>query len=121
MVSLFLFIFVTISLLIIASFMAPNQQNILTALENEFEQEENFSDTTFGDVGRPIHVRLGHKNQKPCYLSYQMPRGHGDWDCTQVPCPDNIMDDIPMDVKANIPLGYKLEDKLVCWDCCNYH
>ena len=82
---LFLFIFITISLLVLASF---------TIRSNNREP--------FDEVGDKIHVKLNKKCQ-PEYYSYQQPSGNGELGCTQVPCPD----------------GYS--DRMVCWDCCNFH
>ena len=93
--ALFLFIFITVSLLLLASFTGTSNKR--------------YNNEPFGDIGRRIHVKLNQKNCEPAYFSYQQPSGNGELGCTQVPCPE----------KSNFfPDGYP--DRIVCWSCCNY-
>ena len=111
MPNVFLFLFVTISLLIISMFVKPINYN---------KPIENFGDKNYGFVGnynefmdmgelsdhnefgRRVHVKLD-KDGKAVYHSFQQPSGNGELGCTPVPCPN----------------GYA--DHAVCWCCCNYH
>lgn len=88
------FIFMTMSLFIIAMFMKPNKN----------KQIEKFTHFKLpGEyIGSKIHATLDNHGNAICY-SYQQPSGDGNLGCTQVPCPN------------------KYQDNIVCWSCCNYH
>ena len=60
----------------------------------------NYYDGVFGmPLHSTIHVKLG----KNGYQSFKPPSAHGEYGCTQVPCPK------------------KYDDNMVCWACCSYH
>lgn len=114
-----LFLFVTMSLLIISMFVKPvnansvenfysyrNDGNGYMYSNHKFGNYNQFSDlgelNDFNEFGRRIHVKLD-KDGKAVYHSFQQPSGNGELGCTQVPCPD----------------GYS--DTAICWCCCGFH
>jgi hypothetical protein len=110
---LFLFIFITISLLLIACFASPQYKTETIA----YSSKEAFGNNDYPDFGRPIHIILPTACRK-AYLSYQAPGGHGELGCTQVPCPNNAFEMLPKDVQASMPKGF--QSNVSCWRCCNY-
>jgi len=120
---LFLFIFITISLLLIACFASPQYKTetfAYSSLKNISQfpsMKETFGNNDYPDFGRPIHIILPTACRKP-YISYQAPSGHGELGCTQVPCPKNAFNMLPKDVQASMPQGF--ESNISCWRCCNY-
>ena len=107
---LFLFVFITISLLILACFASGPNGN------NQYKTE-TFGNNDFPDFGRPIHLILPTPCRK-AYISYQAPSGHGQLGCTQVPCPPKTFEHLPEDIKASMPPGF--QSNVTCWSCCNY-
>ena len=62
--------------------------------------EENFSPKM---IGSQLHARIDCNNNLS-YISYKPPSAHGEYGCTQLPCPDNMND-----------------NNITCWCCAKYN